>query len=129
MWMPNEYEVTLSIGDQQGTDVTRATTMLVAELAREGVPVSQPGEAAPPGSKSGIVWAGGSLFISGALSTAAIRSATQVILAFIRRGIVGGITVKDGDRRMTIDNASRETEALLVDWWLKQPEDLPDDGR
>jgi len=125
--MSDDAGITISISEQQRGDVERATAMLARELAREGVPLTPSTGAAPAGAKSGIVLAGGSLVVSGALSTVAVRAAVQVILAFIRRGVVGEITVKDRDRKLTINNASSETERILVDWWLKQGTNVTDE--
>jgi hypothetical protein len=127
--MTEDSGTTISVEDQPGLDVARSAMMLARELTREGVHVSRSAEAVPPvGAKSGVAFAGGSLVISGALSTVAARAAARVIVAFIRRGLAGEITVQNGSRKLIISNASREAERILVDWWVEQSPDIDDAG-
>ncbi len=125
--MPDDKLITLSIEGHDKAGIAHVSTMLAQELTRAGVPVTRPAESSPRGTKSGVAVFGGSLVISGALSAVAVRGAVQVILAFIRRGAAGEITVKNGDKQLTIGNASHETERMLAEW-LTQPED-PVDGQ
>jgi hypothetical protein len=128
MTMPDETGITLSIGEQPGVDAVRAATMLAQELTRAGARVSQSTRTPPRGTKSGLAGLGGSLVFGGALSAVTVRGIVQVILAFIRRGTVGEITVEDGSRKLTINNASRDTERILVDWLVQSAGTTEDEG-
>jgi hypothetical protein len=92
-----------------------AAVQLVRELVREGVDASLAADPAPPGTKSGLAVTAG-LLISGLLSAPVVQALVQVVLARFRRGQPGAITFTDGDRELTIENASPETEQALVSW-------------
>jgi hypothetical protein len=114
--MADEGRVTLSVEGEPTVDAARAATALARELVREGVPVTTGGGRAPQDTKSGVVIAAGSLIISGAVSAQAVRSITQVVMAAMRRGLAGRIRLEDGDRKIEVENASRDTERALVAW-------------
>jgi hypothetical protein len=114
--MADKDWVALSVEDGPTVDAARAATALTRELVREGVSVTMASEHAPEDAKSGIAISAGSLIISGALSAQAIRSITQIVMTAIRRGLAGRIYLEDGDRKIQVENASRETERALVTW-------------
>lgn len=106
----------LSVASEAGVDAARVATALARELAREGVRVTNADGTAPPNAKSGVVIMAGSLVISGAVSVQIARSITQIVIASIRRGLAGRIRFEDGDRKLEVENASRDTERALVAW-------------
>jgi hypothetical protein len=114
--MADVDRITLSVGAGPTVDACRAATTLARELVREGVPVATAPGSAPKDTKSGIAIAAGSLVISGAVSAQAIRSITQIVLAAMRRGLAGRIRLEDGERKIEVENASRETERALIAW-------------
>jgi hypothetical protein len=114
--MADKDWITLSVEHGPTVDASRAATTLARELVREGVPVTTASGSAPEGAKAGIVIAAGSLAIVGALSAQAVRSITQIVLAAMRRGLAGRIRLEDGDRKIEVENASRDTERALVAW-------------
>ena len=116
--MADEDWITLSVEGGPTVDAARAATTLARELVREGVPVTTASGSAPKGTtpKSGIVIAAGSLIISGAVSVQAVRSIAQIVKAAMRRGLAGRIHLEDGDRKIEVENASRDTERALVAW-------------
>jgi hypothetical protein len=121
-----EDRITLSVEDGAPVDVARAATALARELTREGVPVARAGGPGPTGSKSGSAIAIGSLVLSGAVSAQIVRSITQVVLGAMRRGLAGRIKLQDGDRKIEIENSSRETERALVEWLTGSSTATPD---
>ena len=92
-----------------------AATQLAREFVREGIDARPETGVAPPGSKSGGAVTAG-LIVSGLLSAPMIQAVAQIVLARLRRGQPGAITFVDGERELTIENASAETERALVDW-------------
>ena len=114
--MAGKARITLSVVDGPTVDAARAATTLARELVREGVPVTTASGSGPEGTKSGIVIAAGSLIIGGAVSAQAVRSIAQIVMAAMRRGLAGRIQFEDGDRRIEVENASRDTERALVAW-------------
>lgn len=112
----NEGRIVLSL-HSPATDPARAATALSRELLRQGVPVLTPTDGtAPTGSKGGIIVTAGSVIIGTALTAQLIRSVTQIVLALIQRRSAGAIRLEHGDRKIEIENASRETEQSLVAW-------------
>jgi hypothetical protein len=114
--MPHKYSLTLSVEDGHTVDPARAATALARELVREGVSVTTANGPAPENAKSGIAISAGSLIISGAVSAQAVRSITQIVMTAMRRGLAGQIHLEDGDRKIEVGNASRDTERALVAW-------------
>jgi hypothetical protein len=114
--MPHKYALTLSVEDGHTVDPARAATALARELVREGVSVTTANGPAPENAKSGIAISAGSLIISGAVSAQAVRSITQIVMTAMRRGLAGQIHLEDGDRKIDVGNASRDTERALVAW-------------
>ncbi len=114
--MADQDWITLSIEDGPAVDASRAATTLAGELVREGVPVTTVSAIAPEGAKAGTVIAAGSLAVVGMLSAQAVRSITRIVLAAMRRGLAGRIRLEQGDRKIEVENASRETERALVAW-------------
>lgn len=58
----------------------------------------------------------GSVIIGTALTAQLIRSVTQIGLALIQRRSAGAIRLEYGDRKIEIEDASRETEQALIAW-------------
>ncbi len=112
--MMDNDRLVLSVASEAGVDAARVATALARELAREGVRVTNADGTAPPNAKSGVVIMAGSLVISGAVSVQIARSITQIVIASIRRGLAGRIRFEDGDRKLEVENASRDTERALV---------------
>lgn len=121
--MIDNSNLTLQIAGPHDQETARSVAILAEELSRRGVAVTRPMEPAPEGSKSGLVFAGGSLIMAGALSSVIARSAAQVILGFIRRGAAREITIRARDAEVTINGASRETESELTAWLLRSTSD------
>jgi hypothetical protein len=114
--MADKDWVVLSVEDAPTVDAARAATALTRELVRDGVSVTTASGQPPEDAKSGIAISAGSLVISGALSAQAVRSITQIVMNAMRRGFAGRIYLEDGDRKIQVENASRETERALVAW-------------
>jgi len=122
--MAGKEWITLLVEDEPSVDAAKAATTLARELVREGVPVTTASGPAPEDAKSGTVIAAGSLIVSGAVSAQAIRSITQIVMAAMRRGLAGRIRLEDGDRKIEVENATRDTERALVAWLT--PSSAPD---
>lgn len=122
--MAHSDSITLSVEDGSAVDAARAAMTLSRELVHEGVPVTAASGPAPDGAKSGTAVVAGSLIISGAISAQAVRSITRIVMAAMRRGLAGRIYLEDGDRKIEMENASRDTEQALVAWLTS----LPDSG-
>jgi hypothetical protein len=125
--MADRDRITLRVEDGPTADAARAATTLARELVREGIAVAATSGSAPEGAKSGVVITAGSLVISGAVSAQAVRSIAQIVMAAMRRGLTGRIHIEDGDRKIDVENASRDTEQALVAWLTPPSSPDPDE--
>ena len=128
--MVDAARITLRIDDGPTVDAAREATVLSRQLIRDGVRVEAASdESGPVLAKSGLVITAGSIIISGALSVQVVRSITRVVLAAVRRGLAGKVQLEDGERRIDIENASRETERALVAWLVASRAPGDEDAR
>ncbi|GIF00075.1 hypothetical protein [Paractinoplanes rishiriensis] len=126
--MTSDETITLSVQDGGTTEAARAATAIARELVREGVAVVPGGGTPPDGSKGGSHLEPGSLTIGAAGSLQAFRSISRVVTGAIRRGLVGRISLADGDRKLVVDSSSRESEEALVAW-LHRSKIVDPDGK
>jgi len=108
--------IKLTVEDGPAVDAGRVATGLSRELTREGIQVAPALKPTPPLSKGSGAIEVGSLVLSGAVSVQAVRSIAQIVMGAMRRGMAGKIHIEDGDRKIDVENASRETEQAVIAW-------------
>lgn len=87
-----------------GADLRRIDGLVVA-------PLTAP---APPGGKSDVVHQVGGLLVSGLLSAAGLKAIGDVVVAYLGRSGARKITVRTGDREITVAGASATDVAEVV---------------
>ena len=100
---------------------------LAADLRRiDGVRVAPLTAPAPAGAKSDVVPQIGGLIVSGLLSAAGLKAVADVAVAYLGRSGARKITVRHGEREITVTGASAADVAGVVhdlDRLLQPPDD------
>ena len=108
-----------------------ATGRLAADLRRvDGVAVAPLTGPAPGGGKSDVVHQVGGLLVSGLLSAAGLKAIGDILVAYLGRSGARKITVRKGDREITVAGVSaadvadvvRDLDRLLRDDDRESPE-------
>jgi hypothetical protein len=93
-----------------------STGRLATDLRRiDGVVVAPLTGPAPGGGKSDVVHQVGGLLVSGLLSAAGLKAIGDVVVAYLGRSGARKITVRHGDREITVTGASAADVAAVVD--------------
>ncbi|WP_019932739.1 hypothetical protein [Nocardia sp. BMG111209] len=94
----------------------RLTQELATDLREiPGVAVTSATEAGPAGTKSGIALAIGSLAVSGGALGAASLTIRGIVEQFLNRNRATSVTVRNGDREITIERPSDTQVDDIVD--------------
>jgi hypothetical protein len=111
----------LTADRQDGERLDRLTGELARDLrALPGITVESATSAPAAGSKSGIALAIGQLAVSGGALSAAALAIRGIVAQFLDRNRATSVTVRNGDREVTIERPSDDQ----VDGIVEQLRDL-----
>jgi hypothetical protein len=115
-------EVSGPVRDSPRGDAEAATALLRELHLRTVLRVSQPtaGPARAAGGKGDPVGSWAELAVTGLFSATTVAAFARIAVAFLQRGAARRITLRDGDRTMTITAPTDDTERAVAAW-LNEP--------
>ncbi|MGI5213763.1 effector-associated constant component EACC1 [Plantactinospora sp. CA-290183] len=78
-------------------------------------PSQRPGPGGGP-KGGGSAGAFAELVVTGLFSASTVAALAQVVVAFVQRGSARRITLRDGQRTLTISDPSEESERTIAEW-------------